>query len=80
MWGKCSNAGQICVGSDHVIVVGPPEREEKFLAYATKAANSFARGGDLAKVVNEAHFGRLDGLLKGTKGQVVLGGDLDRWR
>jgi acyl-CoA reductase-like NAD-dependent aldehyde dehydrogenase len=78
MWGKFSNAGQICVGSDHVIIVGPPEREEKFLAYAKKAANSFARGGDLAKVVNEAHFGRLEGLLKGTKGQVVLGGDLDR--
>lgn len=78
MWGKFSNAGQICIGSDHVIIVGPPAQEEKFLAYAKKAANAFVRGGDLAKVVNEAHFGRLEGLLKGTKGQVVHGGDLDR--
>ena len=78
IWGKFSNAGQICVGSDHVVLVGTPEREEKFLAYAKKAANAFSRGGDLAKVVNEAHFARLESLLKGTKGQIVHGGDLDR--
>lgn len=78
MWGKFSNTGQICLGSDHVIIVGPPEREEAFIALAKKAANNFSRGGNMSKIVNEAHFDRLEGLLKGTKGQVVHGGDLDR--
>ena len=78
MWGKFSNAGQICIGSDHVIIVGPPEREEKFIAYAKKATNSFSRGGTMANIVNGAHFERLEGLLKGTKGQIVHGGDLNR--
>ena len=77
IWGKFSNAGQICLGSDHVIVVGPPEREETFIALAKKAVNKFSRG-NMSKIVNEAHFDRLEGLLKGTKGQVVHGGDLDR--
>jgi aldehyde dehydrogenase (NAD+) len=79
MWGKFSNAGQICVGSDHVIIVGPPEREETFLAFAKKAANAFSRGGEgMARIVNDAHFNRIEGLLKGTKGQVVHGGDFDK--
>ena len=78
MWGKFSNAGQICIGSDHVVVVGPPEREEKFIAFAKKAANTFSRGGGMSKIVNDAHFGRLEGLLSRTKGQVVHGGELDR--
>jgi len=80
MWGKFSNAGQICIGSDHVVIVGPPEREEKFIAFAKKAANAFSRGGEMAKIVNDAHFGRLQELLKGTKGQIVHGGDFDRNR
>jgi len=79
MWGKFSNAGQICIGSDHVVIVGSPEQEEKFIAYAKKAAVAFSRGGGgMAKIVNEAHFGRLERLLAGTKGQIVHGGDLDR--
>lgn len=77
MWGKFSNAGQICLGSDHVIVVGSPAQEEKFLAYAKKAASAMARGGTgMSRIVNEAHFGRLTSLLEGTRGQVVHGGDV----
>lgn len=78
MWGKFSNAGQICIGSDHVVVVGPPEREEKFIAYVKKTADTFSRGGTMSKIVNDAHFGRLEGLLSETKGQIVHGGELDR--
>lgn len=79
MWGKFSNAGQVCVGSDHVVIVGSPEKEEKFIAYAKKAANAYSRGDDgMAKIVSDAHFGRLERLLNGTKGQIVHGGDLDR--
>jgi aldehyde dehydrogenase (NAD+) len=78
MWGKFSNGGQICVGSDHVVIVGPPEQEEKFLAYAKKATNAFSKGNHMSRIINEAHFGRLESLLSGTNGQVVHGGVLDR--
>jgi aldehyde dehydrogenase (NAD+) len=78
MWAKFSNAGQVCIGSDHIIVIGPREREEKFLAYAKKAANSFQAQGDMGRIVNDVHFDRLEGLLKNTKGQVIHGGDMDR--
>jgi len=77
MWGKFSNAGQICIGSDHVICVGSQEEEERFIALAKKAANKFGQGGHMAKIVNDAHFGRLQGLLSGTTGQVVHGGDVN---
>jgi aldehyde dehydrogenase (NAD+) len=78
MWGKFSNGGQFCIGSDHVIVVGSEEREEKFLAYAKKAANEFSKTGQMTRVVNAGHFGRLEGLFKNTGGQLVHGGDFDR--
>jgi aldehyde dehydrogenase (NAD+) len=78
MWGKFSNAGQMCIGSDHVILVGTPEREERFLAYAKKAADRYAHGGTMARIVNEGHFERLKGLADGTKGQIVYGGDFSR--
>ena len=78
MWGKFSNAGQICIGSDHVILIGPPEREERFLAYAKKAADRYAHGGTMARIINEAHFERLRGLVDGTTGQIVHGGDFSR--
>jgi len=32
----------------------------------------------MGRIINEVHFGRLEGLLKNSKGQVVHGGDLDR--
>jgi len=77
MWGKFSNGGQFCVGSDHVILVGTPEQEEKFLALAKNAATTMTSGGDMARIVNDAHFGRLSDLLSATKGQLVHGGDLN---
>jgi aldehyde dehydrogenase (NAD+) len=78
MWGKFCNAGQICIGSDHLVLVGTPEQEEKFLSLAKKVATTFSRGGNIARIVNEAHFERLSGLLKNTKGQVIHGGELDK--
>jgi acyl-CoA reductase-like NAD-dependent aldehyde dehydrogenase len=78
MWGKFSNAGQFCVGSDHVIVVGSAVQEEKFLSYAKKAAHKFQQNGDMGRIINDGHFNRLEGLLKNSSGQVVHGGDLDR--
>jgi aldehyde dehydrogenase (NAD+) len=78
VWGKFSNAGQICIGSDHVITVGSPEEEERFLVLIKKAARKFTYGGDMSRIINQAHFDRLQGLLQRSKGQVVFGGDFDR--
>ena len=75
MWGKFCNAGQFCVGSDHVILVGTEQQENEFIALAKKAVSQMSAGGDMARIINDAHFGRLQGLLSATTGEIVHGGE-----
>ncbi|KAJ8689817.1 Hexadecenal dehydrogenase [Pleurotus ostreatus] len=80
LWGKISNCGQICVCPDHVFVVR--EKQEEFIAALKEYYHQFFPDGALAsdsigRIVNEAHFNRLKGLLARTKGNIVLGGQTD---
>ena len=77
-WGKFLNAGQTCVAPDFVLV--EKSVEGPLMAALAKQVAKWAGKGpgpspDLSRIVNQAHFDRLTGLLAATAGEVVSGGD-----
>jgi aldehyde dehydrogenase (NAD+) len=77
-WGKFVNAGQTCIAPDYVLV----EREvhDQLVDALGAAITEFygsdpQRSPDLARIVNEPHFHRLEKLLH--SGTVVVGGTTD---
>ncbi|HYP03363.1 MAG TPA: aldehyde dehydrogenase family protein [Cyanobium sp.] len=79
VWGKGLNAGQTCVAPDHLLVA-PSVREPLLAAMAGEILRLYGAdplvSPDLGRIVNDAQFRRLDGLLAGAhdRGQVLLGG------
>ena len=82
IWGKGLNAGQTCIAPDHVLVV-PSIRPALLSAMAQELARAYGpvplQSPDLAQIVNDRQFQRLEGLLQGARarGQVLLGGGSD---
>jgi aldehyde dehydrogenase (NAD+) len=82
VWGKGLNAGQTCVAPDHLLVA-PSVREPLLTAMAGEILRLYGAdpllSPDLGRIVNDAQFRRLDGLLAGAldRGQVLLGGRSD---
>ncbi len=82
-WGKGLNAGQTCVAPDYVLVherVHDALLEELKRAFeAAYGASSEARrtSPDLARIINDRHFARLQALLSGSSAQVAFGGETD---
>lgn len=82
VWGKGLNAGQTCVAPDHLLVV-PSVREPLVAAMAGEIVRFYGndplQSPDLGRIVNDAQFQRLEGLLAGAhdRGQVLLGGRSD---
>jgi len=77
---RCTNAGQICIAAEYVLVEASVEealvRELKaavtrLFGEQPKASASFGR------IVNRAHWARIDKLVKGAGGAVVAGGESD---
>ena len=82
-WGKCTNAGQICVAPDYLLV--DQAVCEAFVEVLKHTLDSFYPEGasqseSFARIINEKHFERLlDQLDEGLKrgGKVLYGGDQD---
>ncbi|KAF6741842.1 Aldehyde/histidinol dehydrogenase [Ephemerocybe angulata] len=77
VWGKVNNAGQICVAPDYILI--EPAYIPQFTSTCRAALESFFPNGalnspDYGRIVSEAHFARVKGLLRDTKGRVVIGG------
>ena len=88
-WGKFINAGQTCVAPDYVLV--HEMRAEAFVAETVRAVERMygsneserAAGADYCKLVDEAAFDRIVGLLDATVAagaRIVIGGQRDRER
>jgi beta-apo-4'-carotenal oxygenase len=80
LWGKSSNAGQVCVSHNYVLV----ERDVAPVLIAhlnTAFKEAFPKGAqespDLARMVNVRHFQRVKAMLDNTKGKIVMGGQMD---
>ncbi len=77
-WGKFLNAGQTCVAPDYVLAersVREPLVEKVEAAVRSFYGDDPHRSLDYARIVNGRHFGRLEGLLASTGGDVVFGGE-----
>ncbi|KAI8948414.1 Aldehyde/histidinol dehydrogenase [Xylaria longipes] len=81
MWGKCNNAGQVCISHNYVCA----EREivDDFIKYLNASYNEFFPNGpkaspDYARIVNERQFDRIKNMLDTTKGKIVMGGETDK--
>jgi aldehyde dehydrogenase (NAD+) len=83
-WGRLSNAGQVCIAPDYVLVKrgGKAKFMENLTAEIPKMYNADGKGydksGDFPRLINQAHFARVQGLIddavaKGAR--IVLGGE-----
>lgn len=84
-WGKCLNAGQICVAPDYLFV--PEEKKEEFVSLMKSHINSFygtidknTKDLNYCRIITKKHFSRIVGLIeeavsKGAK--VNIGGYYD---
>ena len=81
LWGKCANAGQTCVAPDYILV--PRSYQETFIEALKATYNQFygkvgpKENGAFARIVTPQAFRRIKGLLEGTKGRIVIGGETD---
>jgi len=80
LWGKCNNAGQICVSPDYVLV--QREKQDELIKAFQKHYKAFFPEGALdspmfGSIVSDLHHKRLTSLLSRTKGEVVLHGRVD---
>ena len=79
-WGKWLNAGQTCVGVDHVLVDErvADELTERIIAATTAFYGPDPKASpDYARIVNDRHFDRLSGLVDDAGHEVVHGGQRD---
>ncbi|KAF9522163.1 aldehyde dehydrogenase [Crepidotus variabilis] len=80
LWGKVNNSGQICVAPDYILA--EKAIVPQLIDSIKKHSQDFFPDGALVsksygKIVTDAHFNRLKGLLQRSKGKVVLGGQWD---
>ncbi|KAG1721487.1 aldehyde dehydrogenase [Suillus paluster] len=83
LWGKCRNAGQICVAPDYVLV--QRDKQDELAKAFQKHYKAFFPDGALdsplfGSIVSELHHKRLTSLLSRTKGEIVLQGRADAAR
>jgi len=80
--GKWVNSGQTCIAPDYVLIVGDEKRQkqvtEALLAEVRKQyPGDVSKYNEYARIVNERHFERVQGLLK-SGGKVIHGGKSDK--
>jgi aldehyde dehydrogenase (NAD+) len=82
-WGKNLNGGQTCVAPDYVLVhervhdALVTELKQAFTAFYGADTASWKASPDLARIINDRHFARVQALLSGSAAQVAFGGESD---
>ncbi|KAF8881169.1 aldehyde dehydrogenase [Gymnopilus junonius] len=80
LYGKINNSGQICVAPDYILAERSivdalvESLKEHYRSFYPEGA---LKSDDYGFIVSDYHFERLKGLLKRTKGKIVLGGKWD---
>ncbi|KAF2892522.1 hypothetical protein ILUMI_13650 [Ignelater luminosus] len=79
LWGKCSNAGQVCIAPDYILCT--KEVQENFVSIATKVLKEWygddaQSSPDYCRIISDRHYNRLMNFLK-DKRNIVIGGKSD---
>lgn len=80
MWSKVTNAGQICLSQNYVLVdksVLPAFIDALKAVYKTFFPHGAKLSPDYARIVNQRQFARIKGMVDSSKGKIVLGGEMD---
>ncbi|KAI0373634.1 aldehyde dehydrogenase [Pilatotrama ljubarskyi] len=80
LWGRVSNAGQICLAPEYILI--PQEAQEAFVAACREVNQTFFPEGpknseSFGRIVTEAHAARIKRLIDRTKGTIEFGGEVD---
>ncbi|KAI0760893.1 Aldehyde/histidinol dehydrogenase [Trametes elegans] len=80
LWGRFTNAGQICLCPEYVLV--PRTFQDTLVSALEQAYHAFypegpAKSASFARIITKAHAERIQKLIAATRGTVVLGGDVD---
>ncbi|KAL0568278.1 Hexadecenal dehydrogenase [Marasmius crinis-equi] len=82
LWGKVTNAGQTCVAPDYIMVT--PDLQDRLVQAFKEVYEEFystEKGprdeGAYARLVTPQALARVNGLLQNSKGEIVLGGEVD---
>ena len=79
MFSKLLNNGQICLSTNHVYV--DPSVHDQFVERVRFWLGEFTKGDakdGLTRMISDRNYERVAGLLKGTQGNVVFGGQQDK--
>ncbi|WP_243301114.1 aldehyde dehydrogenase family protein [Geothrix oryzisoli] len=82
-WGKGLNGGQTCVAPDYLLVHERvhdrlvDELKQAFTAFYGATPEARQASPDLARIINDRHFTRVQALLHGSGGQIAFGGEVD---
>ncbi|EDN10602.1 conserved hypothetical protein [Histoplasma mississippiense (nom. inval.)] len=68
-WAKTFNAGQVCLSQNYILV--DKEIVSQLVTEFGKASPDFCR------IINDAAFRRIKGMIDSTKGKILLGGTMD---
>ncbi|KAI5286707.1 hypothetical protein KEM54_006575 [Ascosphaera aggregata] len=79
-WGKCVNAGQVCVSQNYMLV--DKTVLDTFIAALKQNFQEFYPDGvenspDYGRIVNINHFRRIKGMVDSTRGEIIYGGRMD---
>jgi acyl-CoA reductase-like NAD-dependent aldehyde dehydrogenase len=82
IWGKFSNAGQTCIAPDYILC--SKAVQIKLVEQFKKVLDEFYGSNrqdnkDLARIINVRHWSRLRSVLKRSKGDIVIGGEMDEY-
>ncbi len=80
LWGRFSNAGQICLAPEYVLV--PAHFQDALVdalkeAYAEFYPDGPAQSDSFSRIVTSAHAARIKKMVDETRGTVVVGGEAD---
>ncbi|KAI0776646.1 NAD-aldehyde dehydrogenase [Trametes elegans] len=80
LWGRFTNAGQICVCPDYVLV--PEDFQDTLVDALKREYHKFYPDGaensdSLSRIISEAHAARIKRMVDETKGTIVAGGQAD---
>jgi aldehyde dehydrogenase (NAD+) len=82
-WGKGLNAGQTCVAPDYVLVHARvhdalvEELKQALTSFYGREPAERKASPDLARIISDRHFTRLQDLLSGSAAQIAFGGETD---